>query len=99
MLRTLCLGAKDLFAANDPLSATPEPVPQRIVWLALACCLLSLLGAIWLSGRQAHSPRGRWAWVVLCGVVGLPALASLWLLYPRRETLPIAAPQAQPVAA
>ena len=99
VLRTLCLGAKDLFAANDPLAATPEPVPQRIVWLALACCLLSLIGAVWLSGRQAHSPRGRWAWVALCGVVGLPALASLWLLYPRRETLAVAAPQAQPVAA
>jgi hypothetical protein len=39
-----------------------------------------------------HSTRGRWAWVVLCGVVGLPALASLWLLYPRREPLPVASP-------
>jgi len=27
----------------------------------------------------------------LCGVIGLPALASLWLMYPRRETLPVAA--------
>jgi hypothetical protein len=37
--------------------------------------------------------------VLLCGVVGLPALASLWLMYPRRETLLMAAPGAQPVAA
>jgi hypothetical protein len=43
--------------------------------------------------------RGRIGWVVLCGVVGLPALVSLWLLYPRREPLPMAAPSAQPVAA
>lgn len=99
VLRLLCLGAQDLFAAKDPLRAKPEPMPAPVLWLAGACCLLSLLGAVWLSGKQAHSPRGRWAWVALCGIVGLPALASLWLMYPRRETLPIAAPGAQPVAA
>lgn len=99
VLRAICLGAQDLFAAPDPLRAKPEPVPAPILWLAGACCLLSLLGAIWLSGRQSHSPRARWAWVALCGIVGLPALASLWLLYPRRETLPMVAPQAQPITA
>jgi hypothetical protein len=99
VLRALCLGAQDLFEADDPLRAKPEPMPAPVLWLAAACCLLSLLGAVWLSGRQAHSTRGRWAWVLLCGVVGLPALASLWLMYPRRETLPMAAPGAQPVAA
>lgn len=99
VLRALCLGAQDLFVADDPLRAKPEPMPAPVLWLAAACCLLSLLGAVWLSGRQAHSPRGRWGWVLLCGVVGLPALASLWLMYPRRETLPMAAPGAQPVAA
>ena len=91
VLRALCLGAQDLFAAKDPLRAKPEPMPTLILWLAGACCLLSLLGAAWLSSRQVHSPRGRWAWVLLCGVVGLPALASLWLMYPRRETLPAVA--------
>ena len=87
VLRALCLGAQDLFAANDPLRAKPEPMPAQILWLAGVCCLLSLLGAVWLSGKQAHSTRGRWAWVLLCGVVGLPALASLWLMYPMRERL------------
>ena len=87
VLRAICLGAQDLFAANDPLRAKPEPMPAAILWLAGVCCLLSLLGAVWLSGKQAHSPRGRWAWVLLCGVVGLPALASLWLMYPMRERL------------
>ena len=91
VLRAICLRAQDLFAAEDPLRAKPEPMPAPILWLAGGCCLLSLLGAVWLSGRQAHSPRGRWAWVLLCGVVGLPALASLWLMYPRRETLLVAA--------
>lgn len=99
VIRALCLGAADLFAAKDPLRAAPEPMPAPILWLAAACCLLSLLGAVWLTGRQSHSPRGRLGWVLLCGVVGLPALASLWLMYPRRETLSMAAPGVQPVAA
>ncbi len=88
MLRTLSLGAQDLFAAPDPLRAKPEPVPTQIMWLAGICSLLSLLGAIWLTRRQSHSLPGRLGWVVLCAVVGLPALASLWLLYPRRESMP-----------
>jgi len=99
VLRAICLGAQDLFAANDPLRARPEPIPAPILWLAAVCCLLSLLGAVWLTGRQALSPRARWGWVLLCGVVGLPALASLWLMVPRRESLQIAAPGAQPVVA
>ena len=99
VIRAICLGARDLFAANDPLTAKPERVPASVLTLAGVLCLLSLLAAIWVSGRQAHSPRGRWAWVVLCGVVGLPALVSLWLLYPRRETVPLPAPQAPTVAA
>ena len=99
VLRAICLGARDLFAAEDPLTAKPERVPAQILWLAGMCCLLALLGAVWLTGRQPHSSRGRWAWVLLCGVVGLPALASLWLMYPRRESLPLPASQPQPVAA
>jgi hypothetical protein len=99
VIRAICLGARELFAANDPLTAAPERVPASVLWLAAICGLLSLLGAIWVSGRQRHSVRGRWAWVAVSGVVGLPALASLWLLYPRRETLPLPVPQARPVAA
>lgn len=99
VLRAICLGAQDLFAANDPLRAKPEPMPAPIKWLAGVCCLLALLGAVWLSGKQMHSTRGRWAWVLLCGVIGLPALVSLWLMYPRRETLPMAVPNALPATA
>ena len=48
--------------------------------------------------RLTRGP-GRWAWVLVCGAVGLPALASLWLLYPRSEALPVAAPMARPALA
>ena len=99
VLRAICLGAQDLFAAKDPLRAKPEPMPVRILWLAGACCLLSLLGAVWLTGKQEHSTRGRWGWVLLCGMVGLPALVSLWLMVPRRETLHAVASKTSPVAA
>lgn len=99
VLRTLCLGVQELYAAPDPLRAAPQPVPREMLWLALGGCLLSLLGAIWVSARQPHSPRVRWAWVLLCGVIGLPALISLWLMYPRRETLPVAASAAHPATA
>ncbi|BAH40530.1 MAG TPA: hypothetical protein DGD08_04440 [Gemmatimonas aurantiaca] len=91
VLRALSLGAQDLFAKKDSLRAKPQSIPMPVLWLAAVCCLLSLLGAVWLTGKQMHSTRGRWGWVLLCGVIGLPALASLWLMYPRRETLPVAA--------
>ena len=95
VLRTLCLGAQELYAGRDPLRADPQPVPRAMVWLALVSCGLSLLGALWLAARLQLSRRQRWLWVVLCGAVGLPALASLWLMVPPRETLPVA-PTAHP---
>ena len=99
VLRTLCLGAQDLYAAPDPLRASPQPMPRSMLWLALACCVVSLLGATWLSARLQLSPRNRWLWVVLCGVVGLPALLALWLMVPKRETLPASLPNLQPAIA
>jgi len=91
VIRALCLGAQDLFAAKDPLRAKPEPAPMQPASSRDA----DSAATDW----QVHSSRGRWAWVLLCGVVGLPALASLWLLYPRRESLPAPELHAQPVAA
>ena len=99
VLRALCLGVQDLFAAKDPLRARPEPMPAPVLWLAAACCLLSLLGAMWLARRSQLSSRGRAGWVLLCGVVGLPALASLWLMVPRRDAVPADAPLAQQASA
>lgn len=99
VLRTLCLGAQDLYAAPQPLRAPPQPMPRSMLWLALAGCVASLLGAIWLSARLQLAPRRRWLWVAMCGAVGLPALVALWLMVPKRETLPAALPNLQTAAA
>ena len=98
-LRTLCLSAQQLFATPNPLAdGTIPPPPRHIVVLASVLCLLSLLAAIWLTRRQAHAPLARWTWVIVCGVVGVPALISLWLLFPIREQIDdLSLPQ--PVAA
>jgi hypothetical protein len=97
-LRTLCLSARQWFATPNPLAAGAIPPPPRhIVVLAAGLCLLSLLAAIWLSRRQVHAPVARWTWVLACGVIGVPALISLWLLFPGRErveALPLAHPAA-----
>ena len=83
VLRELVLAAQDLLATPDPLAAGERPRPPvHIALLAAVLCVLSLLGAVLLSGRQQHPPARRLAWVLACGVIGLPALASLWLLYP-----------------
>jgi hypothetical protein len=96
VLRELCMAAQQLFATPNPLGDGEIPPPPRhIAILAIALCLLSLLASIWLTARQAHAPVARWAWVLACGVVGVPALASLWLMYPLREhvdELPLARP-------
>jgi hypothetical protein len=85
-LRTLCLSAQQWFATPYPLAegAIPPP-PRHVVVLAAMLCVLSLLASIWLTRRQAHAPLARWTWVLACGVVGVPALISLWLLFPVRE--------------
>lgn len=83
VLRELCLSLQDLLAPANPLDAGEIPPPPRaIALLAAVLCVLSLLGAIVLTHRRIATPLARWSWVLACGVVGLPALASLWLLYP-----------------
>jgi hypothetical protein len=85
-LREACLAARAMFAAPNPLDAGSIPPPPRnIIVLAGILCLLSLLAAAWLARRYALAPLARWTWVLACGVIGLPALASLWLLYRGRE--------------
>ena len=98
-VRTVTLYAPRLFAGAKPLDERAIPSPPRpIVILAGVLCLLSLLTAVWLSGRQVHSRAARWSWVLACGLIGLPALFALWLLYPQREREEVA-PFTQPALA
>ena len=55
--------------------------------LAGLLLLASLFGAVSRTRETDLSPPARLAWIVVCGVVGLPALMALWLLYPKRETV------------
>ena len=78
-----------LFAARDPMRIDNlAPRPRSILWLAGGLMLASLLAAIWMLRRRPLPLPAQVAWVIACGVIGLPALASLWLLYPACESSP-----------
>ena len=77
------------------------PRPERVKVFAALLMLLSLLLGAWRMRRTALGTRARWAWLALCGLLGLPALMALWLLYPPRERLddvPHAEPAPAPAA-
>lgn len=82
----LRVAAIDLFAAPDPLDATAKPPTPLAVWLlAGALMLASLLAAVVRVRSRRLSRPAAVAWVAACGAIGIPALASLWLLYPNRH--------------
>ncbi len=89
-------GAERLSAAPAPLQAkAPTPWPRSMLWTAAGSMLLSLLLAAWRLRRLPLTGAARRAWLLACGAIGLPALVSLWLLYPEREPLDDM-PMAQP---
>lgn len=78
--------ALHLFAPPLPLETTvAAPIPRSMWLLAGALSLLALIGALWRTRSLAMPALARVAWVVACGVIGLPALAALWLLYRPQE--------------
>jgi hypothetical protein len=78
--------ATQLFADVAPLQLIARPPVPRSMWmLAALLSLLSMAGAAWRSGRQGLSPWARIAWIAASGLVGVPGLVSLWLMYPQRE--------------
>ncbi|MDX2000299.1 MAG: hypothetical protein SF066_21475 [Thermoanaerobaculia bacterium] len=86
VLNALAEGAETLFAAPSPLLATaPPPRPVALRLLALGLCLLSLVLAFLRSRRLPLSPAARWGWLAACGLFGLPALVTLFLLHPAPE--------------
>jgi len=78
----------NLFSSYTPGNEVDrQPIPRSAMMIAGVLMLLSLLGAAWYVRRTALSLPARIAWIVACGVISLPALLSLWLLYPQRERL------------
>lgn len=77
-----------LLAPPLPLETNvAAPVPRSMWLLAAVLSLLALIGALWRTRRLALPASVRVAWVVACGLIGLPALAALWLLYRRQENV------------
>lgn len=78
--------ALHLFAPPLPLETSiAAPIPRSMWLLAGALSLLSLIGALWRTRSLAMPALTRVAWAAVCGVIGLPALAALWLLYRPQE--------------
>jgi len=86
-MHALCAMATGLFAVPDPLevNATP-PVPESMRALAAALALVSLSLGGWMAWRRVPALSSRVVWTLACGAIGIPALLSLVLLVPRRET-------------
>ncbi len=82
---TIRMAATTLFATPDPVQATSSaPIPRSMWMLAGVLMLASLLAAWWLLRRRQLPTPSRVAWIIACGVIGVPALVSLWLFYPER---------------
>jgi hypothetical protein len=80
--------ARGLFAPAFPLDITdPAPMPRSMWWLAGVLAILSLATAVWRTASAALSLPARVAWIATCGLMGLPALASLWLMHPAGDTV------------
>lgn len=78
--------AVNLFMPYTPSKDVERPEVPRSAWIiAIALTLLSLLGAVWYTRRLSLSKLERSAWIAACGLIGIPALLSLWLLYPGRD--------------
>ncbi len=80
--------AANLFAPYVPSKDIERPAVPRSAWMiAGILMLISLLAAVWRTQSLSLSLSERLAWIVACGLIGIPALLSLWLLYPKRERL------------
>jgi hypothetical protein len=85
-LYALADAGRNLFAPALPLDATdPAPIPRGMRYLAAMLALVSMAIAAWRTSTTTLPVRGRLIWIVACGLGGLPALLSLWVIAPRRE--------------
>lgn len=86
MLYALSNRAEYLLAPPLPLESSVSAPTPRSMWLvAAALSVLALFGALWRTRRLALPTSVRVVWIVTCGLIGLPGLAALWLLYRPQE--------------
>lgn len=64
-----------------------QPVPRAAWVIAGVLMLASVLGALWRLRSVAMSTAAKTVWVLACCALSVPALISLWLIYPARERL------------
>lgn len=78
--------ATHLFADADPTQRTDmPPVPRDVrLWAAMGM-LASLLAGAWMVRRRRMSVTAGAAWMVACGLIGPPAVASLGVIVPAAE--------------
>ncbi len=84
-----------LFSPYRPADDTQRPhIPPQVWWAAGALMLLSAVAAVWRTRQTDLRSSARAIWIITCALLGLPALMSLWLLYPKRDVIePVALPQ------
>ena len=89
VIHALRLWAVGFLAPVDDMDShdTP-PVPAPIRTLAWALMGISLLWGAWLARRRELSTPARLTWTLACGLIGLPAVASLWLILPAPGPVP-----------
>jgi hypothetical protein len=74
--------ASGFFSSAELLASTDTPaVPKSMMWVAALLSTLATVIAIWRTGRIGVTPAVRLFWISACALVGVPALACLWLIY------------------
>ena len=64
-----------------------QPTPRAAWVIAGVLMLASVLGALWRLRSVAMSTAAKTVWILACCALSVPALISLWLIYPARERL------------
>jgi hypothetical protein len=88
VLFTTQKAATSLFSTYVPSKDVERPAVPRHLWvIAGILMLVSALLAVWRTQALSLPLIERIAWIIACGLIGIPAFLSLVLLYQKRERL------------
>jgi hypothetical protein len=88
VLFTTQKAATSLFSTYVPSKDIERPAVPRHLWvIAGILMLVSALLAVWRTQALSLPLIERIAWIIACGLIGIPAFLSLVLLYQKRERL------------